>query len=100
VALALVTDVVPQVYLHDKNNFAVSTLICAQLTTGKFMAVYKYVLLVVCEVDDPVTLHATIKVDPLVNTDQVSIPLYVHSCHSLHFMIEEIYSTRYRRAMC
>jgi len=41
VALALVTDVVPQVYLHDKNNFAVSTLICAQLTTGKFMAVYQ-----------------------------------------------------------
>jgi len=76
VALALVTDVVPQVYLHDKNNFAVSTLICAQLTTGKCLAVYKQVLLIVCILlDDPVTLHVSIKVDPLGNTDQVSIPL-------------------------
>ncbi|XP_065912906.1 beta-mannosidase-like [Dysidea avara] len=53
VALALVTDVVPQVYLHDKNNFIVSTLICAQLTT-----------------DDPVTLDVSIKVGPLGKTDQ------------------------------
>lgn len=32
--LGLVTDVVPQTYQYDKENFVISTLICAWLTTG------------------------------------------------------------------
>ena len=35
IALGLVTDVVPQTFLHDANNFMISTLICVQLTTGE-----------------------------------------------------------------
>jgi len=37
VVLGLVTDVVPQVSLHDTDNFIVSTLICVQLTTGELI---------------------------------------------------------------
>lgn len=51
--LGLVTDVVPQTYLHDNNNFMISTLLCAQLA-----------------IDDPVTMDTSITVDPLVNNNQ------------------------------
>lgn len=45
--LGLVTDVVPQTYLHDNNNFMISTLICAQLAIGELV----YPILVLYRLD-------------------------------------------------